>query len=91
MGAVMSYCGACGRFYWPGCPRRVDGVCVPAANPYEEAAVDRFASAVAVFAEACGMAAQNQQAARLEIDPVFDEEDFGALADGLRAEMGKKP
>jgi len=87
----MSYCGTCGGFYWEGCPRRADGVCAPAANPYEERAVELFATAVAAWAEVAGMISQNAVANRLKEPPVFLEEDFGAIADGLRAEIKRKP
>ncbi len=87
----MSYCGTCGSFYWEGCPRRQDGICVPAANPYEERAVELFATSVAAFAEVAGMIAQNSVASRLKEPPVFTEEDFGQIADGLRADISRKP
>lgn len=87
----MSYCGTCGGFYWEGCPRRQEGVCAPAPNPYEERAVELFATAVAAYAEVSGMLAQNQTARRLDQPPVYLEEDFGAIADGLRADMKRKP
>lgn len=29
------YCGACGGFYSSDCPRRAEGACRPAENPFE--------------------------------------------------------
>lgn len=83
----MSYCGACGKFFSPGCPRAAEGLCTPAPNPYEMQAAALLAQAMAIFAETCGMLAQNQRAIAAQDEPPFDEEDFGALADGLRAIM----
>lgn len=42
------YCGHCGCFYSPGCPRRPDGVCQPAPNPHDE----QHVKALAAIAEA---------------------------------------
>jgi hypothetical protein len=47
----MSYCGACGSFFYPDCPRRREGLCIPSLNPFEQQIVEAQAAVVAANAE----------------------------------------
>lgn len=77
----MSYCGACGSFYWPECPRRGDGVCAPAPNPHDEAHADKLARIAGLNAEVAGMEAENTQRTRNGHALAYgDKEFFAALA-----------
>lgn len=74
----MSYCGSCGSFYWPGCPRRPDGVCTPAPNPHDEAHADKLARVAALNAEVAAMVAENEFRTRNGNAIAYGDEQFGA-------------
>ncbi len=83
----MSYCGACGLFYFPDCPRRPDGMCTPASNPFEVRLAEiRFMTVMAEVALAA-MRAENDWRLQQDQSLAYGEADFIAVADKLRKEV----
>jgi hypothetical protein len=83
----MSYCGACGNFYFPDCPRRADGTCAPAANPFDVRLAEiRFLTVMAEISLSA-MRAENDWRLQQDQSLAYGEADFIAVADKLRKEV----
>lgn len=72
----MSYCGACGGFYSPECPRRADAVCSPAPKPHEELHVLAMAAIAVANATVAGMVSRNTLDAINGMVPTWDQGHF---------------
>ena len=76
----MSYCGTCGCFYWPECPRRPDGGCHPAPNPHDEKHVAALAAITVAGAELAGMQVSNRYLEAHGCPPQHTQADFERVA-----------
>lgn len=84
----MSYCGACGNFYFADCPRRPDGLCSPAPNPHEERIARLMAMSVACAAEIAGMVAENKHRENCGNSVAYGEEAFAIVSRQLNDAIG---
>jgi hypothetical protein len=86
----MSYCGACGGFYHPGCPHaRQRGGCTPAPNPFEERNANLLALAVATYGHLCGMESANTVRQIGGLGPAYVEDDFAETVRPLIDAIGR--